>query len=117
MTYNSFAFYGLNRNRNFLKCPTCEDKIPFIIDSKKEIEERCQELLAMHSCPDSAIFLVYQDGNMETIFKHHVYDDGIEFGMMDGCDMHFFSEMDGEYRYCCYGLIIEERPGEWMIQE
>lgn len=116
---NNFITYGLNRKRNFLHSPILSNGEPEYIFTD-DIKEVCMELLEAESCPNSAIFSIKHNGDMMVIFKVAVDE---EIGEMklgiakSNSDLHFFSEIDGKFRFCCYGMIIEQEPGRWEIQE
>ncbi len=112
----SFEAYGLNKYRNFL----CGKTIT--LDENKELFDFMCAVISDHSCPESAVFAIdYYDGMWAGIAKVNlngdVSDDEIElFGRKD-FDVEWFAQLDADYRFCCYALIIETAPGVWKIVE
>lgn len=116
--YNCYPMYGLNKYRSFLKAPE-NSKHPMYIrmDDEEEVMDLCCAILEDYECPDSAIFVVFQNGKYVAVFKEYDEDEDVmTFLKAEGDDIHFFSELDGELRFCCYNLIVEEKPGMWMIR-
>ena len=113
--YNPYPMYGLNKYRSFLKAPICDcgcEKPGYIVlDTEKDVEDFCCSVLSEHECPDSAIFAVFHDGKHMAVFK-----DDETFLKIDDDNSHLFAKLDGDLRFCCYNLIIEEKPGMWMIR-
>ena len=116
---NNFILYGLNRYRNFLRAPvdTEGQKMDLVLLDEDDVKEFCTNLLHEHPCPDSAIFCVFNDGVMLAVIKLWDEDNRGKYEFIAAKDMHFFAELDGELRFCCYGLICEISPGHWAIQE
>ncbi len=115
---NNFLLYGLNRKRNFLEAPLCEcgcgKKMYFVLEDKDEVISLCEDLLLHTNCEEAAVFCVFKDGTHLGAMKIPCEDQII---IEESNDMHFFSDLDGEYRFCCYGLLCEMRTGEWHICE
>ena len=118
MIINNYPMYGLNHNRSFLRPPKCADGNGYIIlKTQDELDEFASEILIKHKCSNPALFIVYNDGRMGA-YTTMISDDEIQVRYLQNeCDLHFFAKLDGECRFCCYNLIIEEKPGMWMIQE
>lgn len=117
---NNFILYGLNRKRNFLKCPSddCGEKVPFVFEEDSDLFHSMAYLLYQHECPESAIFAVGLNNEFYAAVK--MYDEEADeevVQIMHSDDMHMFADLDGELRLCCYALLIEVEPGHWMIQE
>lgn len=125
ITINNFILYGLNRNRNFLSAPICdcgcEEKMCIQLEDQNEVDEFCMEMLSEHRCSESMIFCVYYDGTMRAVITSDYDEDEDEmlFAVVTAKDrdMHFFADLDGDLRPCCYGLICEILPGQWKIME
>lgn len=111
ITVNNFIIYSLNRYRNFIHQTKCIKLL-----DEDDVKEYCTNLLHEHSCPESAMFCVFNDGVMLAVIK--IWDDGEhgQYEYLAAKDMHFFSQIDAQLRLCCYGLMCEIRPGEWKIQ-
>ena len=75
--------------------------------------------LIEHMCPDGAIFAISYDDKMYVAYMNLSDEDEepLKVEYIDEIDLEFFAEMDAEYRFCCYGLIIETSPGNWKIIE
>lgn len=113
MYRETFASYGLNKNRNFLEKGYVE------LDNEDELAEWMQEQLVEHGCPESAIFAI--NYNLDMYVAITEYDEDEEQGVISvlrfGWDMDMFAKIDSEYRLCCYGIIEEIKPGIWKILE
>ena len=121
INFNSYIFFGLNRNRHFLQAPECEcgcgQPAYLILKDHDAVGEFCSTVLFSYDCPDSAIFAIFNDGHYEAFVKE--YDEDREQYVVSNIrcdDKDSFAELDGMYRLCCYNIIIEEQPGQWMIQ-
>ena len=120
---NNYPMYGLNRYRSFMKAPTCEcgcgQPAMTVLPTDDDVGDFCATMLYEHQCPESAIFAVFHDGRLRAYIKTWDEESGeyvaICVESIDK-DIHMFSKLDGEYRFCCYNLIIEQEPGLWMIQ-
>lgn len=119
---NNYAMYGLNRYRSFLTAPICDcgcgEPTSIILKTDDDVGQFCVEVLNRHECPNSAIFAVFHDGRMRAYVKEWDEKSG-EFAAdcyEGGNTTHMFSKLDGEFRFCCYNLIIEREPGQWMIE-
>lgn len=112
--YNNFITFGLNRHRNFLNAPHNEG-IDLFTD--EDVQDFCCTILANYDCPESAVFVVFQDGRFEAFWKTFDEEGELCIARCESKNMHMFSEIDGEIRFCCYGLIIEQPNGMWKIQE
>lgn len=103
-----------------------------------------EDILIENGCPDGAIFAISYDnymyvGKADFPIDMFLSEEEIEELIEDGeitqekideqnesiiqiirnkkIDMDFFADIDGIFRFCCYGLIIETAPGEWKIIE
>ena len=118
---NNYPMYGLNHNRSFLKAPLCEcgcgQPAHLLLKTDEDVTEFCKSALFMYECPDSAIFVVFNDGRMKAYIKL-LLDDEVQVIELESADndTHMFAELDGEFRFYCYNLIIEVEPGLWDIQ-
>lgn len=115
---NYFASHGLNRMRNFLQSPKCEDcgePERVLVKDDKDLGELCSSLLFKHGCDRSAIFCIKQSGEMIIFLKVDDEFDGI--AMLSSKEPGVFAGIDAEFRLCCYGLMIEAENGEWEICE
>lgn len=115
--------YGLNRYRSFLRAPKCEcgcgQPAYLVLKTDKDVGEFCCAMLFKHECPDSAIFAVYNDGRYQAFIKDWNEEKGkfrVTCVQSKDRDPHIFAKLDGEFRFCCYNLIIEEKPEQWIIQ-
>ena len=122
VTINNFAAYGLNRRRNFMTSPKCGcgGKAVVCLDDIEEVKEFCKDMLMEHGCPEAAIFCVFKNGTYAAVVKQ---PDDLEEGqsvllaIKPTKDRELFSDVDAEFRLCCYGMITEVNPGEWNIEE
>ena len=122
ISINNFAAYGLNRKRNFLRAPDCGGKAVVCLESVDDVREFCTDMLMEHNCPESAIFCSFQNGKYMAVVKQPVDfedEDGecLLFAIKPTKDREMFSEIDSEFRLCCYGMLTETKPGEWRIEE
>lgn len=69
-----------------------------------------------HDCDCCAIFIVRQNGKFEAVFKMFV-DGEYRLAKIDSKDRKMFAELDGEFRFCCYSLLLETAKGIYEIQE
>ena len=116
ITTNNFILYGLNRFRNFIHSPADEPMYVELQD-EDEVKEFCTSALHANPCPDSAMFCVFNDGVMLAVIKIWDEDERGQYEYMAARDMHFFAEVDADFRLCCYGLICEVTPGCWKVME
>ena len=91
-----------------------------------DVEEFSTDSLKVHPCESCALFYVYLDGTYEAFFKY-IYDvdegdDSDEekeityaYCCMQGDDRHFFAQLDGRFRFCCYSLLIEVEDGVYEV--
>lgn len=135
---NEFRVRGLNKYRNILSAPKCEQselvcecgcdgKGKLIINKLQELYDLCAAVLFDNGCGNSAIFLEHRSGKMEIVYCHVVYDKETEEPDLEIStlspkkgtiqDNDFFSIFDAEERLHCYGLIIERDKGQWEICE
>lgn len=115
---NNYAMYGLNHNRAFMTAPLCEcgcgEPALLMLKTKEDVFNFCGSVLSEYDCEMPAIFMVFNDGT----YAAAILDDENEeqLYIVTSPDMHLFSELDGELRFCCYNLITEREPGMWMIE-
>lgn len=119
--YNCYPMYGLNKYRSFLEAPKCEcgckSPMHILLKTEEDVDEFCYAMLTEHDCPNSAIFSVFSDETFMSIWRYYDEDEDTDrFYKVKSDDPHMFAEIDGEFRFCCYNLIVEDRPGEWMIR-
>ena len=119
---NNYPMYGLNHNRRFLKPVMCEcgcgQPAYMVLKTDDDVKEFCCAMLQEYDCPRSVIFAVFNDGRNLVTWKEVDEDDKtVEILSCESDDIHMFSDLDGEMRFCCYSLIMEEDDGLWMIQE
>ena len=107
MIVGCFAYYGLNKYRNFI----VDGGAPIVT---KNIYDVVSSLLERHGCDNAGVFLVYTDGKMEAITYN---GSEVEIVTCPESDAEFFSIIDAEFRLCCYGLLLEQTSGEWTIVE
>ena len=113
---NTYPLYGLNRYRRFMKAPVKNGKpMEIVLEGKEEVQEFCTEVLKKYDCPESGIFAVFKDGLMMALWKITEGDD-MAIVEAEGDDIHLFAEIDGEFRLCCYNLMIEGEDNKWIIQ-
>lgn len=116
---NNYPMYGLNRYRSFLHAPMHENEPLYMeLTTDDDVTNFCIDVLSRYECPDSAIFAVFNDGRQKIYVKNSPDNDEAAYiSELEGDnDIHFFSEFDGQFRLCCYNLIIEHEPGMWMIE-
>lgn len=125
-----FEAYGLNNYRNFLCAPECDcgcgGKGSLILKDTKELFGFMHNMLAENECNQCAIFAhAYNDEMFAVIKVDNVegYDESnpdeypIKFFGIKATDMDFFKEWDAEIRLHCYGLMIQNKDGNWDIIE
>ncbi|MCQ2770960.1 MAG: hypothetical protein MJ236_04090 [Clostridia bacterium] len=121
--FTLFEPYGLNKYRNFLSAPTCEcgcgTKVKLILHNSQELFNFAEKVLEEHGCSESAIFAIDINGNMWVITYFPELDEDEPFSVlkMDESYMDFFAECDAEFRFCCYGLLVERKKCQWEIIE
>ncbi len=122
--FDSYIMYGLNRRRSFLRVSSCEGcggKQKVMLESDEELLEFSTETLKTRDCMASALFYVMKDGTYKTVFRvvcdEDEEEDLVEFaiGTVRSSDMHMFAELDGEFKFCCYSLLIETDDGEFEV--
>ena len=122
---DEFAMRGLNKYRNFLtqpKCDDCGEPGYLQLATKDDVYGLCNSLLQDHGCYESAIFLVFKDGTHAMCVTNIEYNEKTEepeiTGMyvLDGSEVDAFAKLDSDLRLCCYGLMIEHDHG-WEICE
>jgi hypothetical protein len=118
---NNFATYGLNRYRNFLKAPECEcgcgAKGRIVVDDRDALYDFMAQMVLSYDCEEPAVFAVAQNGDMIVAMRE--YDDKGEptCPICVGKGYNFFSKIDGDVHFCCYGLLMEQEDGTWEICE
>lgn len=131
----AFEAYGLNSFRNFLIAPHCDcgcsTPASLLLRTRKELFGFMGGMVLEHGDPDGAIFAVGYDDKMYACMMNPRYEEWlltneedektdidpvIILGTQD-LQMDFFKEIDAEFGLCCYGLIIETKPGHWHIVE
>lgn len=122
ITINNFAAYGLNRKRNFLQPPKCdcEHDAFLCLRDEEDVRDFCTDMLMEHTCPEAAVFCSFKDGRYMAVVKQpDELDEGqsILFAIKPAKDREMFSDIDSEFRLCCYGMITEVNPGEWRVEE
>lgn len=103
-----FEAYGLNKYRNFLGGKFLRG---YDLDGVCVL---CADILDEYDCGDSAIFIHSFDGEMYIVtwdYEEEMY----KLLQSENPKQDFFSIIDGEYRFCCYALIVEARPGLWRV--
>lgn len=122
---DEFAMRGLNKYRNFLSSPTCDDcgSTGYLqFETDHDVYEFCTALIGEHGCYDSAIFMVFKDGTQRIALANPEYNEDAEEVTITGVhilqdqDINAFAKLDADLRLCCYGLIIERDNG-WEICE
>lgn len=98
----SFEPYGLNKYRNFIDPRT---KLP-IIEEKEELIDLCYQIIDSSTCDNCAIFIHFADDQVCVVLDNEYYYGG-------GID--FFAQIDAELRLCCYALLMELAPGEFVF--
>ena len=108
----SFEVYGLNKYKNFLDDNTLkahsEDEIVGWAEgvlTNTEIEE------------DMAIFIHTFNDNMYAIVKEYDWDEELFYiNKFIACDdIDFFAQLDAQYNFACYGLIMQKDKTTWTI--
>jgi hypothetical protein len=92
------------------------------LEDEEDIKGFCGDVLMEHTCPDAAIFCSFRDGRYMAVVKQPEDPDDDEgerllFAVKPTKDRNLFSDIDAEFRLCCYGMITEIKPGEWRIEE
>ena len=121
---DSYIMYGLNRRRAFLTPPTCEDcgHDGYLVLSDDELKNFCGFILTEHDCDNCALFVVHNNDTYEAYMKiGSEYDEDEEeiscdIGVCRSDDMHMFATMDGEFKFCCYSLLMETGDGIYEIK-
>lgn len=117
----NFSAYGLNKYRNFMTAPECEcgcgGDAHLILESNDDLFGFISAVLDDYDWDGmSAIFAIDYDGAMYVgVRDPDSEDDGIEIMGIPDLDMEFFAEVDADYCFDRYGLIIEVEPNEWKV--
>lgn len=121
-----YIMYGLNRNRSFIQyMPMYEEQDYLYMPSKEDIESFSAKILKAHDCENCALFYVFKDGTygayMKTVCDMTLLDEEKVLQKFAICtldpsdDHHFFAQLDGMYRFCCYSLLIETDNGVFEV--
>ena len=125
--FDQYIMYGLNRNRRFLRLPRGERLLT--LRTSEDIEEFSKEILKGKDC-ECALFYVHLDGTYSSIFKSVLNQELTEAETLEDsqmvvtysicksprkADTHLFSWLDGEFRFCCYSLLIEKKDGVFEV--
>ena len=141
----NFSSYGLNKYRNFLHSPKCENgkDIMLLLSNKEQLFKYMTNILIMQECFNAGIFAISYDNRMyvaiadfpinTSLFDEYEYEDElsdedlidndedlenyVSLYCINEINYDFFAEMDAEFQLCHYGLLIEIAPGEWKIIE
>lgn len=123
---DQYILYGLNRNRKFLRLP--QDNMVHL-SNEEDLTRFATKVLEKKDC-DSALFFVHMDGTYSSVFKTTVSEELVsnedeEEESMEITytickserkrDMHFFSWLDGQFRFCCYSLLVETSEGMYEV--
>lgn len=58
---------------------------------------------------------IVTDEELEKYPDDDELEEPIHFFDTNEINMDFFAEIDNAFRCCCYGVLIETKPGEWKI--
>ena len=116
-----FEAYKLDVEKNFLQSPVCEcgcgGKTTLLLKDNKELFQFMFAVLMENECNHCAIFAHAYDNTMYAALKvENGTDDPVLFFEQKG-NINFFKEWDNELDLHCYGLIVENKRGEWKIIE
>lgn len=132
---HSFEVYGLNKFKNLLCAPVCDcgcgGKASLILENVHKLFGFGYNVLSEEECGCCAIFAHGLDGKMWAIVKlvneensdydyDQAYDPNtcpIRFLGIDETDYDFFRELDADFGLHCYGLMIQNKDGNWDIVE
>jgi len=108
----TFAYYGLDKNKNFLQAPICKcgcGQYASILLTDKDVPGFMYELLEEHDCDYCAIFTVKNDN---TVVMGVKIDGDIQVYncIFEGKTRLLFWELQRDTEFHCYGLI--EQIGE-----
>ena len=112
----TFASYGLNKHRNMLQRINMGDIYCKDLDNFIDI---LGEMLFNADCDNCAIFFHSIDDMLYAAVKE--WDIEIEdfsvtiYKSLSRGQYDFFAATDGNFRFCCYGLLIETNNNEWRI--
>lgn len=98
----SFEPYGLNKYRNFI------DPATQLVGNynAEEIIDLCQEIIRGGTCDNCAIFIHFRNDQMCVVLEdEYYYDEGLDY----------FAQADAELRLCCYALLMEVSPGQFVV--
>lgn len=126
---DQYIMYGLNRNRSF-PC-TFEGKGKTVsLPTEKALERFAVKCLKPKDC-QSAIFIVHNDGTYGAYLKIYHNDEGEAIAFEDdegdlvlsfaictiprGDDRHLFAKLDGDFRFCCYTILLEKEDGIYEV--
>ena len=121
----SFAGYGLDKNKNFLQAPKCEcgcgGSCSVLLKNREELFSLMYDLLEDNECDCCAVFAHSYDENFYVAIKTDVMiddedDEPIKFFGIEN-DLDFFRDWADNVGLHCYGLLIEHKRGSWKIIE
>ena len=118
--FNHFATYGLNKLRNLLQAPVCDDcggTGRLVFEEPDEVFEMCASLLDDMGFDNTAIFLVTKDGEYHAVIYYYSEDDKPEAAQIRGEGLDFFAEVDANLVLDGYGLLLQHDDGSWEICE
>lgn len=111
--FSLFEPFGLNKHRNFLPL--------FYLSFKGDFEALCEaaiEIFESYECKESAIFAIDRKGDMYVLVASDEVEDAVDvLTPLNEKTMDFFAQVDAEYRFCCYGLMVERATGLWEVIE
>lgn len=122
--FNQYIQYGLNHKRSFLRLPKGNNDRKIYLPTEEDITEFSSEALRGHDCECCALFYVFKDGTYGAYFKtikdaEVVSDDSLKFTYSINSarkkDTHLFAELDGDFRFCCYSLLLEIDDGLFEV--
>lgn len=117
MRQTTFAYYGLDKTKNFLHAPTCQcgcGRRVNILLTDKDVPGFIYELLEEYECDCCAIFAVKLDNTVVMGIK---IDGDIEVYncTFDGDKMELFEVFQLDMEFHCYGLVEQIGEKEYRI--
>lgn len=118
MSTTNFAYYGLDKSKNFLQAPICEcgcgEYMNIILKDDSDICSLMYELLTENDCNHCAIFVVKNDG---TVILGAKLDDDIQAYncKIDGSKKDCFKEIQETWEWHCYGLLEQADEESYRI--
>lgn len=123
---DQYIMHGLNRHRSFKCTPGPRVRL----DTEEKLQKYAVRNLKKTDC-QSAVFVQYIDETYSAYIKiYHADDDrGPMFEDEDGdlvftfaicslprvADSHVFAQIDGDFRLCCYSLLLEVEDGIYEV--